>query len=325
MSEDLSVSVIVCTYNRAEQLPRIIRLLRVQDYPKDRFEIIIVDNGSTDNTKSMAEKLMTQSDVKIRYFFESRRGVTFARNRGSEEALYPYLAYIDDDCIVKPDWLQSLMTGYDLDNRVFSVFGRIKNDWGEQIKPRWMTPAMEAMLGDNSFLGTAPKILENRFGTRESNLSIKKGILQSLGGFLGMEQFGSHNSAATELKYCLWKARNIGVKIAYVPTAVAHHYVTLRTKSWMIKRAYWQGISDGLLDFIIYRQKWWKSGIKACSDSAAMIVLFGFALFYLVLCDQPRWMFHLLRAVRRFGLILSELHLKGNWSRVNAWLAGQSF
>lgn len=51
MPQDYPVSVIVCTYNRAEQLSRIIGLLRNQNYAKDKYEIIIIDNGSTDNTK----------------------------------------------------------------------------------------------------------------------------------------------------------------------------------------------------------------------------------------------------------------------------------
>lgn len=322
MSEDRPVSVIVCTYNRAELLPRIIGLLRGQDYPKDKYEIIIVDNGSTDNTKSIAESLIGQSGARVRYVFESRRGVTFARNRGSEMALNRYLAYIDDDCTVGPGWLQALMSGYNLDESIFAVFGQIINDWGEQIKPRWMMPATETWLGTNSFLGNSLKILESSFGTREANLSIKKEVLAALGGFLGMEQFGSRDMAATELKYFLWKAKTMGEKIAYVPAATAQHLMVPRTRSWMIQRAYWQGISDGILEYIIYRRKWWRTGARACLDLAALIVLLGYVISYIILCDQPKWMFHLMRAVRRLGLILSELHLRGYWNRVDVWLRG---
>jgi glycosyltransferase involved in cell wall biosynthesis len=320
MSEDRPVSIIVCAYNRAGLLPRIIGLLRDQDYPKDKYEIIIVDNGSTDNTKSIAESFIGQSEASVRYIFESRRGVTFARNRGSEVARNPYLAYIDDDCTVGPGWLQALMSGYNLDESIFAVFGQIINDWGEQIKPRWMMPATETWLGTNSFLGNSPKILENSFGTREANLSIKKEGLTTLGGFLGMEQFGSRDMAATELKYFLWKAKRMGKKIAYVPAATAHHLIVPRSRSWMIQRAYWQGISDGILEYIIFRRKWWTAVARACLDSAALIVLLGHVICYIILSDQPNWMFHLMRAVRRLGLILSELHLRGYWYRVDAWL-----
>jgi len=320
MSEDRLVSIIVCTYNRAELLPRIIGLLLDQDYPKDKYEIIIVDNGSTDNTKSIVESLIRQSGARVRYIFESRRGVTFARNRGSEEALNPNLAYIDVDCTVGTAWLSSLMSGYKLDEGVFSVFGQIINNWEEKSKPRWMSVAIETWLGNNSFLGNSPRLLENSRGTREGNLSIKKEVLDSFGGFLGMEQFGSRDIAATEIKYCLWRAKRMGAKIAYVPAAVAHHHVVPRSRSWMIQRAYWQGITDGITEYIIYRPNWWRIWTRSCFDFAAMIVLFGYVAYYIILFDQPKWMFHLLRAIRRLGLILSSLHFKGNWSQVRSWL-----
>ena len=73
MSLERSVSVIVCTHNRADQLPTIIGFLQNQDYAKDKYEIIIVDNGSTDNTKNISEELMGQPGVRIRYVLESRR------------------------------------------------------------------------------------------------------------------------------------------------------------------------------------------------------------------------------------------------------------
>jgi GT2 family glycosyltransferase len=216
------------------------------------------------------------------------------------------------------------MSGYDLHKDVFAAFGQIVNDWGVQIKPRWIMPATETWLGDNSFLGNSPKILENDFGIRESNLSINKEMLQSLGGFLGMELFGSHSRAATELRYCLWRAKKMDIRIAYIPAAIAHHHIAVKSRTQMIQRAYWQGVSDGILEYIMYRGPWWNTGARAGLNMAAMIVLFGFALFYFVLFDQPKWIFYGMRATRRLGLILSELHLKGSFSRMRAWLAEQS-
>jgi len=322
--EEPRVSVIVCTYNRAEILPRIIGLLRHLDYPKDKYEIIIVDNGSTDHTESIVESLIGQPGARVRYIFESQRGITFARNRGLEVALNPYLVYIDDDCTVGSEWLLTLMSGYNLDKDVFSVFGQVINDWGDQIKPRWMMAATEKWLGSNSFLGHSPKILENSHGTREGNFSIKKEALRSFGGFLGMELFGSGNMASGELKYCLLQAKKKGAKIAYVPGALAIHQVVARSRSWMLQRAYWQGITDGIFEYIIHKRNRPRTLIRACYDFAAMIVLFGYALLFMILFNQPKSMFHLMRAVRRLSLILSELHLKGNWPRVYAWLRENS-
>jgi len=100
-----SITVIVCTHNRAGLLPGILSKLRAQDYFAGAFEIIVVDNGSRDNTAEVVEKLASKPGVPIHYVLESRPGITLARNRGAEIARYPYLAYIDDDCSVEPDWL----------------------------------------------------------------------------------------------------------------------------------------------------------------------------------------------------------------------------
>jgi glycosyltransferase involved in cell wall biosynthesis len=108
------VSVIVCTHNRAHQLSTVIRQLCAQDYPSGAFEIIVVDNGSSDNTRNVVEALIASSKPPLRYILEDRSGVTFARNRGAEEALYPYLAYLDDDCWVEVNWLSGLVLGLSL-------------------------------------------------------------------------------------------------------------------------------------------------------------------------------------------------------------------
>jgi GT2 family glycosyltransferase len=241
-----------------------------------------------------------------------------------ETSRYPYLAYLDDDCSVKPDWLASLMKGYRLREDVFAVFGQITNDWGKQVKPTWVIPATETWLGNNSFLGDQPRILESGFGIREGNLSIQKTWLQKFGGFLGMEQFGSLNMAAAELKYCLWQANRSGVKIAYMPAAVAYHHVVARSRLWMVKRAYWQGISDGIFDYLIFKRHFLSSVIHACYDLAVMAGLFLLSLGFLIILDRPKWLYHLLRTVRRAGLILSELRIRGNWAYIYEWTRNHS-
>ena len=131
------VSVIICTYNRAALLPRLIGQLREQNYPADAFEIIIVDNNSTDNTQLVVKSLIAGPGVSVHYVAETRPGITFARNRGAEEARYPYLAYIDDDNSVGQDWLSQLVQGFDLHDDVVVVAGRVAMDYDDQQIPAW--------------------------------------------------------------------------------------------------------------------------------------------------------------------------------------------
>src|ERR1044071_3533622 len=127
-------SVIVCTHNRADLLPRVMNQLLAQDYPPAAFEIIVVDNCSTDHTPQVIERLVTKPGVPVRYIAECCPGITFARNRGAEVARYPYLAYIDDDCSVEPDWLSQLVQGFDLRDDVVVVGGRVVLDWSQTEK-----------------------------------------------------------------------------------------------------------------------------------------------------------------------------------------------
>jgi glycosyltransferase involved in cell wall biosynthesis len=130
-------SVIICTRNRAALLPGLIGQLRAQHYPAEAFEIIVIDNGSTDDTRSIVEGLAAEPGVPVRYVAEQRPGITFARNRGAEAARFPYLAYIDDDCGIEVDWLSQLMSGFDLSNEVALVGGRVALDFGSQQVPAW--------------------------------------------------------------------------------------------------------------------------------------------------------------------------------------------
>ena len=152
-----STSVIVCTHDRANLLPRVIGQLRGQDYPADAFEIIVVDHGSSDDTQQVVERLVGEPGVPVRYISENRPGVTAARNRGAEEAICPYLAYLDDDCSVEPDWLSQLVGGFDLHRDVVAIAGRVVLDWSHAERPAWLGPELEPWLAATRYLGQQPR------------------------------------------------------------------------------------------------------------------------------------------------------------------------
>jgi glycosyltransferase involved in cell wall biosynthesis len=98
------ISVIVCTHNRATLLPRVIGQIRAQDYPVQAFEIIVVDHRSTDQTPWVVQQLAAEPGVPVRYVLEVRPGVTFARNRGAEEACFPIWLIWMTIVVSDPDW-----------------------------------------------------------------------------------------------------------------------------------------------------------------------------------------------------------------------------
>lgn len=101
-------SVAICTRNRGALLPRTVRAVFEQDYPKDRYEVLLVDNGSTDDTAGVAARLAGEAPIPFRVIHEPQLGVSRARNRAAREAALDFVAYVDDDTIPDPNWLRAL-------------------------------------------------------------------------------------------------------------------------------------------------------------------------------------------------------------------------
>jgi len=312
------VSVIICTHNRAERLPKVVELLRAQDYPQDAYEIIIVDNRSTDHTAKVVRQLGAEAGPPVRYVFEPRYGVSLARNRGAEEAHFPYLAYIDDDCSIRPDWLRKLMSGFDLHEHVVAVGGLVVLKW-EQDRPAWLNSKLDVWLADTSLLGYSPRLLKDKERLVEANTVFERQAWQAAGGFVGMEQFGSQNMASGEVLYLLQQLRRQGGGIAFIPEAVMYHHISPPTRRRMLQRAYWQGISDAMLTELVNRRSLISVAWNTFLDLAALLVFLGWAVVSYVKRDSGMGMFHMVRAVRRIGFLLSETRLVGDWQRVYSW------
>ncbi len=100
------ISVIIPTYNRLSMLRQTIESLMQQTYPADHYELIVVDDGSTDGTFAYLEELT--EGQRLRAIHQTNSGPAAARNTGVQAAKYEWLAFTDDDCCVNPDWLTSL-------------------------------------------------------------------------------------------------------------------------------------------------------------------------------------------------------------------------
>ena len=313
----LPVSVIVCTHNRAALLPKMIEQLSSQDYPKDCFEVIIVDNCSSDDTPDVVKRFIPDCELTLRLIQESRPGVTFARNRGAEEANYPHLVYLDDDCSVGCDWLRQLVSGFGLSNQISVVAGRVVLSLDDQPCPDWLGPKGKSWLAEFNFPGSEPRILESPAYVCEGNMAISKKAWRSADGFLGMDQFGSPHGASQEIVYLLEQIKRQGGEVAFVPAAVANHHTVLPTRQQLLQRAYSHGISTAILDHLLNRYSWMAFLFHALLDVAALFVFLG--LSFLFLFNKAVSTDYLLRAAARFGKVLSNLRISGNWKRVRQW------
>ena len=103
MSSAPFFSVVIPTYNRPERLANCLAALAEQDYPRDRTEVIVVDDGSPTPLDSVVEPLRSQLSITL--IRQQNAGPAAARNVGAQQAKGPLLAFTDDDCMPSPDWL----------------------------------------------------------------------------------------------------------------------------------------------------------------------------------------------------------------------------
>ena len=130
-------SVVICTYKRAEYVGKAIESLFNQDYPKDKYEIILINNDSPDNTEEVVNRYAACSPVPFSYHVEKRNGLSFARNLGIAKARLDYVAYLDDDAVACPNWLTSFNTVIN-DHKALVVGGRIETVYEDGfVPPDW--------------------------------------------------------------------------------------------------------------------------------------------------------------------------------------------
>ena len=108
--ENFDIALVICTYNRSSYLPEAFESICSQTLDKIKFQVIIVDNNSTDNTSIISQQFIKDSPtLNVKYCFEENKGLSFARNRGIMEADASIISYIDDDVILSPTDLEEIL------------------------------------------------------------------------------------------------------------------------------------------------------------------------------------------------------------------------
>lgn len=251
----IRVSVIICTLNHAACLQKAIQSLVDQTLPKEQYEIIVVDNGSTDNTKATVEGFKRFEN--LRYIYEPVLGLSQARNTGWQNAEGEYVAYIDDDAIACPKWLESIVTAFEtVKPQPGSVGGKVIPVW-EAERPAWLPKEME-----NAFAivdrGDKPRFLteehEHHVGC---NVVYQREILQECGGFntnLGRKGTNLLSNDENLIRSYI-RQHNLG--IYYNPEICVEHLIPAErlVKRFFYRRAFWQGISDEILNYLESRQR----------------------------------------------------------------------
>lgn len=243
----MRASVIVATRNRAGLLDECLAHLAVQNLAEGAFEVVIVDNGSSDHTPLIAQRWVDRSSI-FRYCTAPIAGLSIARNEGIAAARGEVVAFVDDDARPVAGWLRALMTGYERWADVASVGGPIESAFPRE-RPRWLSAGIEPYFGTLDY-GDEPRLLEAGERLNGSNMSFRKDSILGVGGFstdLGRVGGSLLSNEETRVFDQLLHA---GEKVGYEPTARVTHLVhedRLRIR-WLLKRTLAQGRSDFIQD-----------------------------------------------------------------------------
>ncbi len=241
---DTQISAVICTHNRDNYLGAAIDSLLSQDFATG-FEVVVVDNGSVDNTKQVVSQRL--DNPKLKYIYEPVLGLSVARNTGAKVSTGEIIAYLDDDAVASEGWLQVLYSAYQSNPKLAIAGGKVTLLWPPKTNPpHWLSSGLAVNLGAYD-LGDRLVFIENPGLTpRGLNYSIRRSFLDDIGGFdtnlgrVGKNLLSNEELQMTEL------ALEKDWKVAYLPDAlVAHNVSEERLKrSWFFSRGWWQGISE---------------------------------------------------------------------------------
>jgi GT2 family glycosyltransferase len=217
MTVKLFFSIVIPTYNRPERLENCLAAIAQLDYPRDRFEVIVVDDGSKTHLDSIVVTL--QDRIQIKLLRQENAGPAAARNRGATEAQGEFLAFTDDDCQPLPDWLDRFAAS--LANAPDAMIG------GKTINA----------LVDNPYSTASQKLIDYLYEYynpakgkaaffASNNIAMSKSGFHNLGGF----DVSFPLAAAEDRDFCDRWQQNY--PMVYAPEAQVNHYHQLSLASF---------------------------------------------------------------------------------------------
>ena len=227
----MELSVLVSTHNRASDLARFLdSLSRMKPLPRGDWEVIVVDNNSSDDTKSVVERAVASAPERIRYVFEARQGKSRGLNAGLAAVQGRIVAFTDDDAVVRPEWAESIIQFFDNHPEAVCVGGRV-----ELFNPEDALTSTR-MMGESHVIGideldvTCIQIIG-------CNMAFRKEVLSETGAFDTDIGPGSKFGVAEDLDY-LYRVLSRGYQAHYAPSIAVLHNHGRRSKSDLDRLAF---------------------------------------------------------------------------------------
>ena len=221
----IQISVVICTYNRAAYIYDAMESLVQQSLDKNAYEVIIVNNNSTDHTATICQDyLAAHPDYHFQYLNEPKQGASFARNTGAALAKGALLCFMDDDAVAGKDYLARIVQFFEDHADAGGLGGKIIPKY-IPAEPAWMSYYVSSMVGNFDYSPSVAVFSPNRYPL-ESNMIIRKKDFDAISGFntalpgvVGTLRIGG------EGKDFFMRLKALGRVIYYDPAIAVQHVV----------------------------------------------------------------------------------------------------
>ena len=247
-----NATVLICTYNRAERLAETLDSLARTVAPHLRWEVIVVDNNSTDCTRAVVRSRAAEYPVPLHYLFESRQGKSHALNLGLASTDADIVAFTDDDVRVPSEWLMAACQPLLDDRTVDYTGGPVQPIW-EIPCPTWVGRCSSELWGALAILdyGADAFCFEDRQRVPVgANMAVRRSLTARIGGFYtGLGRRGGTLLGQEQAEF-FYRSRAAGARGRYVPAMTLEHHVPAHrlSREYFRRWWYWKGISRFLLE-----------------------------------------------------------------------------
>jgi glycosyltransferase involved in cell wall biosynthesis len=270
-----SLSVCICTHNRSGMLSMVLDKFETLIVPEGLlFDVLIVDNGSTDDTAKISSRYIKRNPGRFRYIYEGNLGLSNARNRGFRETDSEVVAFIDDDAVPRDGWLEALIEGYGQGEDVGVVGGQALLVLPDTPLPIWFKKPLYSCFSEREIKGEkifqCNKIVDYPFG---ANISFRRELAIEAGQFnTNLGRVGKKLLSGEETLLCR-RIHKRGYRILIHPKAIADHYIQPDRISlkYLLKQAW----ADGQVCYV-----WREEAYTALSLFEMLFKLFEYTIKY---------------------------------------------
>jgi len=212
------LSIIICTYNREDFLPLTLQSLSLQSPDKHLYEVLVVDNNSTDRTASLCQEFIEHHpDINLRYFLEKNQGLAFARNRGIKESSGRIISFIDDDAEARSDYAMNLIRTFQEYSNYDAIGGKVIPLFPEKKEPAWLSKYIWGVVAKVD-KGDHPVPFKKKVPAG-CNMAFRKVVFETIG------LFDTKLAHRCDDLYIFGKLKAMHKVALYAPDVVVYHHI----------------------------------------------------------------------------------------------------